>query len=244
MDKSVLITGASRGLGEGLARQFAARGYNLALTARRVESLQALKTQLQDQSPQIYIQSLDVADFASVAGVIRDCAEALGGLDIVIANAGVAPAAAVGTGQFEQMRTVIDVNLTGAMATAEAAVELFRQQGYGQLVGISSVAALRGLRRQGAYCASKAGFSKYLEAVRCETFKEPITVTELAPGYIDTDLNRSLASRPFLVSAEKGTRIMADLIERQVSFRYVPPWPWTLLAQYLKLLPTSLLSKM
>lgn len=244
MTKSVLITGASRGLGEGLARQFASRGYKLALTARDVQSLQALKAELETQAAQVCIKPLDVADFATVPIVLRECAAELGGLDIVIANAGVAIAAPGGHGHFEKMRATIDVNLTGAIATAEAAVELFREQRRGQLVGISSIAALRGMRGQGAYCATKAGFSKYLEALRCETLDEPITVTELAPGYIDTDLNRSLKSRPFVISAEKGTRIMADLIERQVSFRYVPPWPWTIVAQLLKLLPVSVLRKM
>ena len=243
MTKSVLITGASRGLGEGLARQFAARGYSLALTARRLEDLEELKVELEAQAPQVSIRSLDVADFDTIPGVLRDCAEELGGLDIVIVNAGVAFMARIGEGKFEQMRATIDVNLCGAMATSEAAVELFREQGRGQLVGISSIAALRGMKGQGAYCASKAGFSKYLEALRCESWGEPITVTELAPGYIDTDLNRSVANRPFVMSAEKGTRIMADLIERQVGFRYIPPWPWTLVAQFMKWLPIGILRK-
>jgi short-subunit dehydrogenase len=242
--KTILITGASRGLGEGLARQFAARGYKLALTARNAKDLAALKEELQLQSPKVCIRELDVVDFDSIAPVLRECAEELGGLDIVVVNAGVAIAARGGQGKFEQMRTTIDVNLTGAIATAEAALEMFREQGTGQLVGISSVAALRGMPGQGAYSATKAGFSKYLEALRCETFKESISITELAPGYIDTDLNRSLASRPFVISAEKGTRIMADLIEKKVAFRYVPPWPWTLVAQFMKLLPVTLLRKM
>ena len=243
MARSVLITGASRGLGEGLARQFAARGYKLALTARKLEDLESLTEQLQSESPQVCVRSLDVADVDAVPGVLRECAEELGGLDIVIVNAGVAIAARGGKGMFEQMRTTIDVNLTGAIATAEAALEIFREQGTGQLVGISSIAALRGMPGQGAYSATKAGFSKYLEALRCETFNESISITELSPGYIDTELNRSLASRPFVISAEKGTRIMADLIEKQVGFRYVPPWPWTLVAQFLKLLPTAMLRK-
>lgn len=244
MSKSVLITGATRGLGEGLARQFASRGYKLALTGRNPEELARLQSELQVSSPQVCTRVLDVLDYDAVATVLRDCAGELGGLDIVIANAGIAIAARAGEGKFEEMRATIDVNLTGAMATSEAALTLFREQGRGQLVGITSVAALRGMRGQGAYSASKAGFSKYLEAVRVETHKEPITVTELAPGYIDTDLNRSLATRPFVVSGEKGTRIMADLIERGVSSRYVPPWPWTIVAQVLKILPVSLLRKM
>ena len=244
MTKSVLITGASRGLGEGLARQFAARGYRLALIARNPADLEKLKQELQDQSPQICTRALDVANFESIPAVLRDCAQELGGIDIVIVNAGIAIAAKAGRGKFSTMRNIIDVNLNGAIATSEAAIEMFREQGAGQLVGITSVAALRGMPGQGAYSASKAGFSKYLEAVRCETLREKIIVTDLAPGYIDTDLNRSLASRPFVVSAEKGTRIMADLIERQVSYRYVPPWPWSLVAQFLKILPAAVLSRM
>jgi short-subunit dehydrogenase len=244
MAKAILITGASRGLGEGLARHFANRGYRLALTARDQQTLQTLKAELEPQAGQVCIRSLDVTDFERVPLVLRSCAEELGGLDVVVVNAGVAMAARSGQGKFDSMRTTLDVNLTGAIATADAAVALFREQGRGQLVGITSVAALRGMAGQGAYSASKAGFSKYLEALRCETYKEKITVCELAPGYIDTDLNRSLASRPFLVSTEKGTRIMADLIERGVSFRYVPPWPWTLVAQCLKVIPVSLLRKM
>lgn len=244
MTKSVLITGASRGLGEGLARQFAARGYRLALIARNPADLEKLKQELQGQSPQICTRALDVANFDAIPGVLRDCAQELGGIDIVIVNAGIAIAAKAGRGNFSTMRNIIDVNLNGAIATSDAAIEMFREQGAGQLVGITSVAALRGMPGQGAYSASKAGFSKYLEAVRCETHREKIIVTDLAPGYIDTDLNRSLASRPFVVSAEKGTRIMADLIERQVSYRYVPPWPWSLVAQFLKILPTAVLSKM
>jgi short-subunit dehydrogenase len=244
MSKSVLITGATRGLGRGLAKQFSARGYKLALTGRNLDDLAALRSELQAGSEQICIRALDVANYDAIPAVIRDCAAELGGIDIVIANAGIAVAARAGDGKFEQMRATIDVNLNGAIATAEAALELFCEQGRGHLVGITSIAALRGMRNNGAYSASKAGFSKYLEAARVDTLNGPITVTELAPGYIDTDLNRSMASRPFVVSGEKGTRIMADLIEKGVSFRYVPPWPWTVVAQVLKILPVSVLRKM
>jgi short-subunit dehydrogenase len=161
-----------------------------------------------------------------------------------VANAGIATATPVGKGQLEQMKSVIQVNLMGGIATAEAAIELFREQGRGQLVGITSVAGIRGLPNNGVYCASKAGFSRYLEAARLETLDENISITELAPGFIDTDLNRGMASRPFVISAEKGTRIMADLIERRVKFSFVPPWPWSLVARILAWLPESVIRKM
>jgi len=242
--KSVLITGATRGLGENLARQFAARGYRLALTGRNQADLDHLGSELAGQAADIVLQTLDVSDYGAIAGALENCATRLGGLDIVVVNAGVAISTPVGKGHFEQVRQTIDINLTAAIATCEAAVELFRKQGHGQVVGISSLAGVRGMRGNGVYCATKAGFGRYLEAIRLETRRDSIVVTELAPGYIDTDLNRSLANRPFLVTAEKGTKIMADLIERKVSFRYVPPWPWSLVAPVLKWLPDSIVAKM
>jgi NAD(P)-dependent dehydrogenase (short-subunit alcohol dehydrogenase family) len=206
--------------------------------------LEQLRDELREMSPQVCITSLDVGDYASIASTLKSCAEQLGGLDIVVINAGIGTPAKVGEGKFAQMRAVIDINLNGAIATGEATVELFRKQGHGHLVGVSSVAKVRGMPGQGAYSASKAGFSRYLESMRCELFDEPITVTELAPGYIDTDLNRNIENRPFLVTAEKGTKIMADLIEKQVDFSYVPPWPWKLVAQFMKSVPTSMARKM
>ncbi len=244
MSKAVLITGATRGLGEGLTKEFATRGYKLALTGRKADELARLADELRDKTPHIITRVLDVAQYETVPQVLQDCAAELGGLDIIVANAGVGFVTKIGTGKFDEIKTTIDVNLSGAIATSEAAIEIFRKQGHGQLVGISSVASVRGTPGQGAYCASKAGYSKYLESLRCETTDEAIAVTELAPGYIDTDLNRGLESRPFVISTDKGTRIMVDLIERQVGFRYVPPWPWTLVAQVMKLLPISMVKNM
>jgi len=242
--KSVLITGATRGLGENLARQFAARGYRLALTGRKQADLDRLAAELAGQAADIVLETLDVSEYGAIDGVLQSCAARLGGLDIVVVNAGVAINTPVGKGHFEQARQTIDINLNAAIATCEAAVELFRKQGHGQVVGITSVAGVRGMRGNSVYCATKAGFGRYLEAIRLETRRDSIVVTELAPGYIDTDLNRSIPNRPFVVSAEKGTKVMADLIERQVKFSYVPPWPWTLVAPVLKWLPDSIIAKM
>ncbi len=243
-NRSILITGATRGLGANLARHFAERGYRLALTGRSREALETMARELERSAAQVVVEPLDVVEYDAIPGAIRRCAGQLGGLDIVVINAGIAPATPVGQGQLERIRQIIDVNLTAAVLTAEAAVELFREQGHGQIVGITSIAGVRGMRTQGIYCATKAGFGRYLEALRCETRGQGITVTELAPGFIDTELNRMIKNRPFVVSAEKGTRIMADLIERKVRFRYVPPWPWTVVAQVLKWVPDGVMARM
>jgi len=189
------------------------------------------------------VGELDVTDYATIPDVIRRAADELGGLDVVVVNAGTAGTTIIGKGHFAEVRRIIDTNLTGAIATVEAAVELFRKQGHGHVVAISSVASARGSKGQGAYSASKAGLSRYLDSLRIETVGENIRVTELAPGFIDTDLNRHMKSRPFVVSAEKGTAALVDAIERQVGFRYVPVWPWTLMAQLLKILPAKMVAR-
>ncbi len=242
MSRSILITGATRGLGQHLAQHFAARGYRLALTGRDEQALQALAHQLEGQAAQVITAVLDVVDTDAIPGVLEHCAEELKGLDIVVANAGIAIAARGGKGHWQDMRKTIEVNVLGAMATAEAAIALFRRQGHGQLVGITSVAAMRGLPGQGAYCASKAALSRFLQSLRCETLRENIVITELAPGFIDTELNRGMPSRPFVVPAEKGTKIMADMIEKEVAFRFVPGWPWALMGRLLPILPNRIVA--
>jgi NADP-dependent 3-hydroxy acid dehydrogenase YdfG len=244
MAKSIIITGASSGLGEGMARHLARRGHRLALCARRRERLDALAKELASApGGEPILETLDVTDYARVRDVMRGLATRLGTVDVVVANAGIALKTPVGKGCFDDVRRTIETNLLGAIATIEAAVEIFREQGHGHVVGISSVAAVRGFKGQGAYSASKAALSRYLEALRAEVLGENIAVTDLAPGFIDTDLNRSVKSRPFLVTAEKGTATLADLIEKRVGFRYVPAWPWTVVAQVLKLLPTSQIAR-
>lgn len=240
--KSILITGASSGLGEAMAREFARRGYRLALTARRVEKLEALQKELEKQSPKVVVKALDVTQYDTVAPALEDIQQELGGLDIVVVNSGVGYDLPVGSDDFDKVRSTIDTNLTGAVATIDAAVRIFYRQGRGHLVGISSISAVRGLPGGGIYSATKSALSRYLEALKIEGLKKNIAVTNLAPGYIDTEMNRSLSSRPFLIPVDKGARIMADKIERKASFSYIPVWPWCLIARLLRMTPARLLA--
>ena len=244
MSKTILITGASSGLGEGMARHLARRGHTLALVARRRDRLDKLAAELRAAGAAgVMVAELDVTDYAAIPGTLDRLAAELGGLDVIVVNAGTAGQTVIGKGHFAEAKRIIDTNLLGAIATIEAAVALFRKQGRGHVVAISSVARARGTRGQGAYSASKAGLSRYLESLRIETVGENIQVTDLAPGFIDTDLNRHIKNRPFVVSAEKGTAALVDAIEKQVGFRYVPVWPWTLMAQILKVLPAKIAAR-
>jgi short-subunit dehydrogenase len=244
--KSVFITGASSGIGRALAAELAGRGCDLFLTARRLDALEETRAEIASTAPgsKVEVRRLDVTDEADVIMALAEAAEKLGGLDVVVANAGLGDSGLVGKGSMERARPIVETNLIGAMATIDAAVVQMRQQQRGgQIVGIGSVAGVRGLPGSGSYSASKAGLAAYLEAVRAETHDEPITVTTLAPGYIDTPINEEMKSRPFLIDAKKGARIMADLIERRVRYATVPRMPWTLLAPLLRVLPTSVLAR-
>ena len=150
MPKTIMITGASSGLGEAMARHFAQRGYGVGLTARRTDRLTALAEELNDSpAAAVVVRALDVTDYASVRTVMRQVHDELGHLDIVVANAGIAVRTYCGTNRFDDARRTVETDLLGAMATVDAAVEIFREQGGGQVVGISSVAAVRGLPRAG-----------------------------------------------------------------------------------------------
>ncbi|MBP8925297.1 MAG: SDR family NAD(P)-dependent oxidoreductase [Pseudomonadales bacterium] len=243
MSRSILITGASSGLGEALAREMARRGYRLALLARRLAKLEELRDELLlIGAPQVTVRALDVRDAAAIEPALQACVEELGGLDIVVANSGVAHTCKVGEGTLEQLLETIEVDLSGACATIDAAVRHFRVRGHGQVVGITSVARYRGLPRFAAYSAAKEGLHRYLQALRIESYHEPITVTEIAPGFIDTPMNRGIASRPFVIDVEKGARLMANRIERGVAYATVPTLPWRLLGRIMQVLPARLLA--
>lgn len=243
---TILITGASSGLGDGLARHMASRGYDLALTARREDKLASLRDELLAQHPdrRIEIRSLDVCQYDQVPVVIHELDQTMGGLDIICVNAGIGSGAELGSGDFAKDRQCIETNVIGAMATIDAAAKLFKERGKGHIVSIASVAAYRGMPGGAAYCASKAAVSTLMEGLRAELHGTNIKTTTLYPGYIDTPINNHMPSRPFLVDAEKGTRLMADLIEKQVSTSTVPVFPWNIVGRLLRIVPTGMLSRM
>lgn len=241
--KSVLITGASSGLGRQMAIEFSRRGYRLALTARRLDVLKELQTELENTGTHpVFVAALDVSDDASVVQVFARARASLGSLDIVVANAGIGHRGRIGKLPFAKVRETVATNITGFMATVDAALFHFREQGHGHLVGISSVAAFPGMPAGGVYGASKAAVSHYLESLRVETYHSPILVTTLSPGLIDTPMNRGARRRPFLIPLEKGGKLLVDLIERRVERATVPRWPWALLVRLLALLPTAVMA--
>lgn len=244
--KNILITGASSGLGEGMARVFAEAGRNLALCARRTEALDALKTELLTKHPGITVEvrALDVNDHDAVFAVFRDFDQALGGLDRVIVNAGMGKGASLGTGHFHANRETAMTNFVAALAQCEAALELFRSRNAGHLVSISSVSAMRGFPRAlTSYAATKAALANLTEGIRVDLLGTPMKATTIFPGYIDSDINRGIKNRPFVVDTMTGCRALVAAIEREPDEAFVPGWPWAALAAVMRRAPLSMLAK-
>lgn len=246
MTKTILITGASSGIGKALSIEMARKGCRLGLMARRTAELEAIREEISKLpgSAQVEVAGLDVTDYAAIFDVIRDLAQRLNGFDTIVINAGIGLGEKIGRGDFEKARRTIEVNLLGAIATADAAVAHFLKQDGGHIVGISSVAAFRGMPRASSYSASKAGLATYLEALRAETLRKKIDVTVLYPGYIDTPLNDMLPNRPFVIPVEKGAAIIARLIEKRVKRSTVPVFPWNIATKVLRFLPTGIIARM
>jgi NADP-dependent 3-hydroxy acid dehydrogenase YdfG len=239
-----LITGASAGLGAGMAREFAARGHDLALAARRLDRLEALRDELAPTGVRIAVAALDVDDHDAVFATFRTLRGELGGLDRVVVNAGLGKGAPIGTGRFDANLATARTNFVAALAQCEAAMEIFRPANAGHLVVVTSVAADRGLTgAQTTYAATKAGLAHLAEGIRVDVADTPIRVTTIAPGYIRTDLNAGM-TMPFAVDAATGTRAMADAIEKAPAFAYAPTWPWALLGRALRVVPTPVLRRL
>lgn len=239
MRKNILITGASSGIGAGMAREFAARGHNLALCARRTERLLELQAELEAaHGVRVSVQALDVNDHASVFEVFEAFAAEFGTLDRIIVNAGIGDGRRIGKGHFEINRRTAETNFIAALAQCEAAVGIFRRQNAGHLVSISSMSALRGLPKHlTTYAASKAALAALTEGIRAELLDTPIRVSTILPGYIRTELNEGAAKLPFEVSEQAGSRALVRAIEREPATACVPGWPWTLIGAFMRVLP-------
>ncbi len=247
MRKTILITGASSGLGAGMARGFAAAGCNLALCARRSDRLETLKSELEHEHAgcSVSVRALDVNDHAQVFEVFEGFASEYGGLDRIIVNAGVATGRRIGTGHFDDNLQTARTNFIGALAQCEAAVEIFRRQDHGHLVAISSMSAMRGLPRHlTTYAASKAGLAALAEGIRAELLGTSIKVTTLYPGYIRTELNEKAGKMPFEVDAETGCRALIQAIEKEPAEACVPAWPWTVMGFAMRQLPLKIVARM
>lgn len=245
MRKTILITGASAGLGAEMARQFAALGRDLALCARRTDRLDALRAELTAANPGVAVSTrqLDVTDHDAVFAVFRSFAEEFGTIDRVVVNAGIGKGRPIGTGGFHANRRTAETNFVAALAQCEAAMEVFYRQRHGHLVLISSVSAVRGMPKSlTTYAATKAAVSALAEGLRADVLGTPIKVSAILPGYIRSEMNPEQRA-PLLVDTAVGVRAMVRAVEREVPSACVPAWPWGLLAPIIRHAPLRLIKR-
>jgi len=248
----VFITGASSGIGEALAHEYAKRHKNrnaiIGLASRRSEHLQILQQSLENNyNIQCAIYPLDVRDHSALAAAAEDFMQKHGAPDVVIANAGVSSGTLTEQQQdIAAFQAVMDINVLGLVHTFQPFISAMREAGKGQLVGIASVAGVRGLPGAGAYSASKAAAIAYLESLRVEMLHHNITVTTIAPGYIRTPMTDiNTYPMPFLMDADIAAHKFVNAIENKRRFivipwqmgwvarlmRFIPPVLWDLLAK-------------
>jgi short-subunit dehydrogenase len=244
MSRLVFITGASSGIGKALALRYHAAGFRLALVARRTAEVQSWAEVHSIDAARYKIYSADVSNADSIVAAGQACIAAQGVPDVVIASAGIS------IGMDTAMREDIDVmaqifatNNVGMAATFHPFVAAMVARGSGALVGIGSVASIRGLPGHGAYCASKAAVTSYCESLRGELRASGVKVVTICPGYVDTPLTReNRYAMPFLMPAEAFADQAFAVIQAGHSYRVIP-WQMGVVAKLLRLLPDGVFDK-
>lgn len=241
----VFITGASSGIGQALAARFHRAGYRLALVARRAPEVQAWAAAQGWDARRFAVYAADVRDVRSIVAAGKACTAAQGLPDAVIANAGIS--VGMDTAEFddlEVMRATFETNNLGLAATFHPFVAAMAARGSGTLVGIASVAAIRGLPGHGAYCASKAAVVSYCESLRGELRASGVGVVTVVPGYIDTPLTRgNRYSMPFLMSATDFADRAFAAVVAGASLRVIP-WQMGWIARLMRMLPNRLFDRL
>lgn len=234
---TVLITGASSGIGRALALEYARGGGRMALCARREGELQAVARQVRDLGGEALVIAVDLADVDAAAEAVRKADRDLGSLDRVIANAGRGDTQLATRLTWQDVGPVIDLNVRGAMATLVAAIPVFLAQKGGHLVGVSSLAGVRGLPMSAAYSASKAALTIFLESLRIDLHPVGIRVTDVQPGFVATPINEGQTHpMPFRWPVERAARHIVRRLEHAppvVAF----PWQLALATRLSRLLP-------
>lgn len=236
--KVVLITGASSGIGEALALELARHGARLALFARRRERLEEVALAAEGVGAEgSMVLPGDVREPESLRRAVRAVQSAWGRIDMAFLSAGVGQPTTLKTYNVERMQETLEVNLMGVIYATGALLPVFRRQGGGVLVGISSLADGRGSPLNLAYCASKAGVTRFLEGVRAGSSGEGIRVVVVKPGFVRTPMSaRNRFSMPFLVEPDEAARVILQGVRRnRRTIRF--PWPMACLTALYNRLP-------
>lgn len=235
-----MITGASSGLGRGVALEVASRGAHLGLLARREDLLNEIVDQARALNVKAVAATADVRDVKAVREATDRFRKELGPIDVLIANAGIGTADHAARLTPEHAADVISINLLGAVNSVAAVLPEMVERKQGRLVAISSLAAYRGLAKSAAYCASKAALSAYFESLRIDLRHTGVGVTIIHPGFIKTPLTAGReAKMPYLMELDEGVKKIVWAIERGKK-TYSFPWQLATIVRATMLMPASM----
>jgi short-subunit dehydrogenase len=236
---SILITGASSGIGAALAVAYAAPGVTLALSGRNQARLDDISTQCRESGAEVFARVINVTDIAGMKSWIDEM-DAQSPLDLVIANAGISSGSARDSEEEAQTRSIFSVNLEGVLNTIWPAIDAMRPRKTGQLAIVASIAGFRGLPGAPAYSASKAAVLNYGDALRGMLLVDGIHVSVICPGYVVSRMtDTNTFPMPFLMSADKAAGIIKRRLAKAKG-RIVFPWPMLWLMRVLQALPIAL----
>lgn len=232
-----IIIGATSGIGEALAEILAKEGYELGITGRRTEKLQAIKDRLTTKT---YIQTMDVTNLEQSRADFLALADQMGGVDLVIVNAGVGWT----TNKWAKEATIVATNISGCHAIFNAAFHYFSQKGGGHIVGISSIASQRGSGLSPAYSASKAFMSTYLEGLRFRSVRKKlnIAITDIRPGFVKTPMTEQNSKMFWVAPVNKAAKQIYHAIKAKKKVAYITK-RWAIVAQLMKRIPDFFIQK-
>jgi short-subunit dehydrogenase len=237
---TALVTGASSGIGRELARQLGAGGVHVALVARRQAELESLAEEVTRSGGKAIVLPADLRRPEQALQVVAETEESLGRLDLVIANAGIGSEGPVHEVAWERIYDTIMVNTLAPMVAIRAALPGMLQRKFGYVAGISSLASYRGLPGSGAYSSSKAALSTFLESLRVDTRGLGISVTDIHPGFVRTEMTaKHKVKLPFLMEVDRAAHLILRAIVRKRPI-YNFPWQMALLLRIARMLPPSI----
>lgn len=239
--KTVLLTGASSGIGAEMAVQMAAKGARIGLLARRESELEEVAEKVRSAGGEAIVLPCDVTNRGDVRAAAETLRQEFGEIDILIANAGIG-----GNNretreiQPEAVAKVIEINLLGAVYSVAAVLPEMLERGSGHLVAVSSLAGYRGLPKSAAYSGSKAGVTAFFESLRLDFGHRGIDVSVIAPGFIKTPLTSGRKNKlPFLLETGDGASRILRAIEKKKAF-YAFPWQLATIVRFGSILPPAL----
>ncbi len=236
--KQAIVVGASSGIGEAIARRLAKPGAKIALLGRRKEELERVALAVRASGAEAWVVSHDVTDYAVIPGLFDRLLTDLGGVDLLVYAAGVMPVIDESEYAFAKDRSMMEVNVLGAIAWCDSAGAFFEAKRVGTILGISSIAGERGRRGNPGYTTSKAALTAYLEALRNRLSRYGVSVVTAKPGFVDTAMTKGMSGLLWLISADEAARQSLALAEHGHSRQGFVPGRWALVALIVRSIPS------